>query len=190
MSAPDLPENVKKGRAAALDFLPLMKTKLASPDGSLHAGTMLAAAGWLTGTSLYRSFNFPEKDPPGTIIKEDEVNREWESLVFLLEQYNFGRTDILAGRLLMAGMSTPASQKPRVEMLQVLAGLQEQFHVMMKKHGFGFLDGARAGVVLCSVLLQHYASMKEIDPLTAAGIVAEKVLEAAKTVPPPLRSAG
>jgi hypothetical protein len=59
----------------------------------------------------------------------------------------------------------------------------------MKKHGFNYMDAARAGVVLCSVLVQyHSTTLKEIDPYAAAGIVAQGIIEAAKTVPPPLKS--
>jgi hypothetical protein len=184
----DLPEKLKKGRAAALEFLPVLQKKLASSDGSLHAGTMLSAAAWLTGTSLYRSFNFKEDALPGTVIKSDEVNKEWESLMYLLEQYNFQKADIPVGRLMLAAMAAPDHFKPEVEMFHVQSELQGQYNAVMKKHGFDFLDGARVGIILCSILIQQYRGAKIIDPYAAAGIVAEKILEAAKTVPPPLKS--
>jgi len=160
----NLPEKLKKGREAALEFLPILKAKLASPDGSLHAGTMLSTAAWLAGTSLHRSFEFKEENPPGTVIKSDEVNREWESLMVLLEEYNFQRRDIPVGRLMLTARA------------------------VMKKHGSDYLDRARTGIVLCSILIQQYNTARIIDPYAAAGIVAQRVLEAAKTVPPPLKS--
>jgi len=190
MPSSTLPENVKKGRAAALEFLPIVHAKLASPDGSIHAGTMLSAAAWLTGTSLYRSFNFREEAPPGTTIKSDAVNKEWESLMYLFEHYNFQKADIPVGRLMLAALAAPDSFKPQVEMLHVQKELQDRFNAVMKKHGFDYLEGARAGIVLCSMLLQQYSAARLIDPYAAAGIVAQGVLEGAKTVPPPIGSAG
>ena len=187
MPPPDPLEKLKKGREAAKEFLPILQAKLALPDGTLHAGTMLCAAAWLTGTSLYRSFDFKEESPPGITIKSNEVNKEWESLMYLFEQYSFQRTDIPVGRLIMAALALPDSFKPQAEMLRVQSELQDQYNAVMKKHGFDYLDGARAGIVLCSILHQYYsATAKIIDPDAAGGIVAQGILEGAKTVPPPL----
>jgi hypothetical protein len=183
-SEPILPENVRRGREAALEFLSILSTKLAAPDGSLHAGTMLSAAAWLTGTSLYRSFSFKEDIPAGTIIKSNEVNKAWESLMYLLEQYTFQKVDIPVGRLMIAGMSAPENFQPRVDMGYVQRELERSYHAVMKKHGFDYLDGARVGIILCTLLTQKYSTEKVIELEAAAGIVAEKVLEAAKTVPP------
>lgn len=188
MPLTDLPEKLNKGREAAKDFLPLLRDTLAASDGSVHEGTMLSAAAWLTGTSLYRSFDFKDDAPPGTIITSNEVNKEWESLMYLFELYNFQKTDIPVGRLMLAAMAAPNSFKPQVEMPYVQKELQDRYNAVMKKHGFDYLEGARAGVVLCSLLLQYYSTAKLIDPYVAAGIVAQGILEAAKTVPPPLKS--
>jgi hypothetical protein len=189
MPSSDPLEKLKKGRTAAIEFIPVLRNKVVSPDGSIHVGTILSAAAWLTGTSLYRSF-YPKEDlPPGIVIKSTEVNKEWESLMYLFEQYNFHKADIPVGRLMLAALAGGDAHKPRVEMSFVQRELQEQYHAVMKKHGFSYLDGARAGVVVCSILFQHHAtSAKEIDPYVAAGIVAQGILEAAKTAPPPLKA--
>lgn len=181
------PDHVHRARQAALEFLSILEVKLAASDASLQAGSMLSAAAWLTGTSLYRSFDFKESAAPGTIIKANEVNTTWESLMYLLEQYNFQRADIPVGHLMMAAMGASDSYQPRVDMLQVQKEFQEKYNTVMKKYGFGYLDGARAGIVLCSLLIQQYHAERVLDPQTAAGIVAERVLEAARTVPPALR---
>lgn len=186
--SPSLPKKLSIGREAALEFLSLLKTKLVAPDGRPHAGTMLYAAAWLTGTSLHRSFNFKEEYRPGTILKSDEVNKEWESLIYLLEQYNFQKADIPVGRLVLAAMGAPAFFKPQVEMSHVQSELQGQYNAVMKKHGFDYLDGARVGVILCSILIQQYSRARVIDPEIAAGIAAQSIFEAARTVPP-LKSA-
>lgn len=189
MLSSDPLEKLKKGRTAAIEFIPILRNKLAARDGGVHAGTILSAAAWLTGTSLYRSFNFKEELPPGTTIKSNEVNGQWESLMYLFEQYNFQKADIPVGRLILAAMAAPDSFKPQVEILHVQTELQDRYNAVMKKHGFDYLDGARAGIVVCSMLLQQYNTAGIIDPYVAAGIVAKGIIEAAKTVPPSLRSA-
>jgi len=190
MTSSDLPEKLKKGRNAATEFIPVLQAKLVSPDGRVHAGTILSAAAWLTGTSLYRAFHPKDDIPPGTTIKSNEANKEWESLMYLFEQYNFQKADIPVGHLILAALAAGDTHKPRVEMSYVQKELQEKYNAVMKKHGFEYLDGARAGVVVCSILFQHYSTVaKDIDPNVAAGIVAQGILEAAKTAPPPLKSA-
>ena len=41
---------------------------------------------------------------------------------------------------------------------------------------------------LCTTLIQQYQGAQIIDSRAAAGIVADKVLEAARTVPPPIKT--
>ena len=190
MSQSDPLEKLKKGRAAAIEFIPILRNKLATRNGSVHVGTILSAAAWLTGTSLYREFHFKDDLPPGTTIKSNEVNKEWESLINLFEQLNFQKADIPVGHLILAALADGDKHKPQVEMSYIQKELQDQYNGLMKKYGFNYLDAARAGVVLCSVLFQyHSTTLKEIDPYVAAGIVAQGIIEAAKTVPPPLKSA-
>lgn len=186
----DLPEKLKKGRNAAIEFVPVLQAKLVSPDGRVHAGTILSAAAWLTGTSLYRAFNPKDDIPPGTTIQSNEVNKEWESLMYLFEEYNFGDVRVPVGRLIMSALAASDEHKPRVEMSYVQKELQDQYNAVMKKHGFDYLDGARAGVLICSLLFHHHCTVaKDINPSVAAGIVAQGIIEAAKTAPPPLKSA-
>lgn len=190
MPSPELPEKLKKGRAAAIEFMPILRAKFASSNGSVHAGTILSAAAWLTGTSLYRAFHPKDDIPPGTTIKSNEANKEWESLMYLFEKYNFQKVDIPVGHLILAALAAGDEHKPRVEMSYVQRELQDQYNAVMKKHGFNYLDGARAGVVICSILFQqHSTTDKAIDLYVAAGIVAQGIIEAAKTAPPPLKSA-
>lgn len=180
-------DHLARARSAALEVLSILQRELAAADGSLHAGTMLAAAAWLTGTSLYRSFNFPDQSGSGTVIKSNEVTTIWEGLISLLEQHTFKKTDIPVGYLILSTMGTRALHQPQVEMLYVQTELQARYNAVMKKCGFGYLDGARAGVLLCSMLIQQYHAARIIEPEPAAGLVAEKILEAARTVPPALK---
>ena len=190
MPSSDPLEKLKKGRAAAIEFIPLMRKTLASRDGSVHAGTILSAAAWLTGTSLYRAFNPKDEMPPGKTIISDDINKEWEGLMNLFEQYVFQKADIPVGHLILSALADGDTHKPRVEMSYVQEELQDHYNALMKKYGFSSMDAARAGVVLCAILFQvHSTKFKEIDPYVAAGIVAQGIIEAAKTVPPRLKSA-
>lgn len=188
MPQTDLPEKLKKGREAAAEFLPVLRNRLASPDGRVDAATILAAAAWLTGTSLYRAFHSNDEVTPGTIIKSDEINKEWESLMYLFEEYNFGAARIPVGQLMLAALAASDKHKPKLAMSDVRKQFQDHYQQVMKKHGFDFLDGARAGIVLCSMLFQHHCTVaKDIEPRVAAGIIAQGILEAAKTVPPSIK---
>lgn len=186
-TTPSAAGHVGRAREAALEFLAILKAHLPSSDGSLHAGTMLAAAAWLTGTSLYRSFNFRDDARCGTLNESNEINITWEGLIYLLEQYTFKKADIPIGYLILSSMGARDFRQPHVEMLYVQRELQGKYNAVMKKHGFGYLDGARVGIVLCSILIQQYHASRVIDLEPAVGIVAEKILEAAKTVPPALK---
>lgn len=183
-----LPDHLERARQAALEMLSVLSGQLTASDGSLHAGTMLSAAAWLTGTSLYRSFNFKEEAPAGTIIKSNEVNNTWEGLIHLLEQYTLNKTDIPVGYLILTSMGARDFHRPQVEMLYVQSELQGRYNTVMKKYGFGYLDGARVGIMLCSILIEQYHTARLIELEPAAGIVAAKILEAAKTVPPTLKN--
>jgi hypothetical protein len=182
-----LPDHLDRARQAAMEVLSILQGQLVAPDGSLHAGTMLSAAAWLTGTSLYRSFDFKDASA-GTVIHSNEVNATWEGLIYLLEQYTFHKTDIPIGYLILTSMGARDFNQTQVEMLYVQSELQGRYNSVMKKHGFGYLDGARVGILLCSILIEQYQTARIIDLEPATGIVAAKILEAAKTVPAALKS--
>lgn len=81
----------------------------------------------------------------------------------------------------------PEQDKPLMEVEQVLAEYQDQYHEIMKKHGLDYLEGARAGMIICSITFQyHCMKVKDIDPHVATGIIAMGIVEGAKTAPPPL----
>jgi hypothetical protein len=85
----------------------------------------------------------------------------------------------------------PEGDKPLMELAQVQEAYQVEYDKVMKKHGLDYLEGARAGMILCSIVFNyHCGSNKDIDPYVATGIVAMGVVEGAKTSPQPLKSKG
>ena len=106
--------------------------------------------------------------------------------MYLLEQYNFSKAEIPIGRLVLAAMGAPRWFRPQVEMIDVQSKLQEQYNTVMKKYDFDYLEGARVGIILCSMLIQQYSRAGLIDSDAAMGVVAQGIFEAARTVPPAL----
>jgi hypothetical protein len=171
-------DQLRKANEAALEFLVLLNEKFVTSDGAPHAGTILSAAAWLTGTSLYQSFQDKKISSPDTIITPQDVNREWEHLVYLLENYNFPRADVPVGRVVLAAMAAPPFFKPKVGMCCVQSELQEQYNTVMKEHGFDAHGGAHVGVILCSILIQQFSQAGMIDVEAATGVVAQRIFEA------------
>lgn len=178
--SPFLLENMRSGHEAALELFSLLSMKIVASNGSSHAATMLSAAAWLTGTSLYHSFHSRKNFLPDTIATSHELNREWEKLVYLLEQYNFQKADIPVGRIVLAAMAAPAFFKPEMTMFQVQNEFQGQFRDVIKRYGFNDLEGARVGIILCSILIQQYSRDGIIDPDAATGVAAQGIFEAAR----------
>ena len=88
-------------------------------------------------------------------------------------------------------LTTPEEQRPRIEILEAQEKLQDRYNEIMKKHGLDYLDGARAGMIVCSMeFYYHCIHTRDIDPNAAAGIVSMGILTGARTVPPPLKCEG
>ena len=181
------PEMQKQRYDAAMEVLAMLQEHFLAPDGKDHAGTVLSTAAWLAGTSLYRSLNYRHNPVPGTIVLSDEVNEEWPKLMQLFRYYCQRNGISFTPEQLV--LTPPDEHKPRMEIFQVQEKFQDQYNAIMKKHGLDDLDGARAGMIVCSVLFQyHCTSVKDIDPLVAAGIVSMGIVAGAKTAPLPLGS--
>jgi hypothetical protein len=178
------PEMQKKRHNAALEFLKAFQEKIPLVDGKPHAGTVLAVGARLAGTSLFRFVNRKEFTP-GVVALSEEINQAWPQLMKLFALYcKQNGTDIMSRPMIT---KFPEQDKPRLEVDEVLAEYQDQYHEIMKKHGLDYLDGARAGMIICSILFEyHTKKVKDIDPFVAAGIVAMGVVEGAKTAPPNL----
>jgi hypothetical protein len=176
----------KKRHDAALEFLNILQRNFLSPDGKGHAGTVLSAAAWLAGTSLYRSLNYKGDPAPGTVMLSNEVNKVWPQLMNLFMYYCQRNGIALQPDQLV--LQIPDEHKPQIEIRQIQEKLQDQYNAIMKKHDLDYLDGARAGVIICSIIFHYHCTRaRDIDPEVAAGIVSMGILEGAKTAPPPLK---
>lgn len=181
------PEMQKKRYEAAMEFLTIFQEKMPLVGGKPHAGTVLAIAGRLAGTSLFRSLNYKQDIKPGVVVLSEEVNQAWPQL---MNQFAFyckqAGTDVMSKPMVT---EFPQKDKPLMSTDEVLAEYQDQYHEVMEKHGLDYLNAARAGMVVCSMVFEyHCKKAKDIDPFVATGIVAMGVVEGAKTSPPPFGS--
>jgi len=180
--AASTPEMQKKQYDAAMEFLTNFQERMPLVNGKPHAGTVLAVAARLAGTSLYRSLNYKKDVAPGTVILSEEVNQAWPQLMNQFAYYcKKNGVDVMAKPPVT---QFPKDDQPLMTVDQVLQEYQDQYHEIMKKHGLDYLNGARAGMIVCSIIFQYHTKAKDIDPYVAAGIVAMGVVEGAKTAPP------
>lgn len=179
------PEMQKKRYDAAVEFLGVLQESLLSPNGRGHAGTNLSVAAWLAGTSLYRSMNYRQNPPPGTIMLSEEVNQAWPELLNLFLYYcQRSGVELKPDKFVT---KTPDEHKPQMEILEVQKKFQDRYNEIMKKHGLDYLEGARAGMIVCSIVFQHHCTRsKDMDLNMGAGIISMGVVEGAKTAPAPL----
>lgn len=177
------PEMEKKRYEAAMEFVKLFQEKIPLVGGKPHAGTVLAVAARLAGSSLYRSLNYNKDITPGVVVLSDEVNEAWPQLMNLFAYYcKQNGIDVMAKPVIT---QFPERNKPLMEVEEVLAEYQDEYHEIMKKHELDYLNGARAGMVVCSIVFNyHCRSVRDIDPYVATGIVAMGIVEGTKMAPP------
>lgn len=179
------PEMQKKRYEAAMEFVKELQEKIPLVGGKPHAGTVLAIAARIAGTNLYRAMNYSQNVKPGTVVLSEEVNQTWPQLMNLFAFYcKQNGIDIMSKPPIT---EFPQKDKPLMTVEQVQLEYQDQYDAIMKKHGLNYLNAARAGMVVSSIVFQfHCTEAKDIDPRIGAGIIAMGIVEGAKTVPPPL----
>ncbi len=177
-------EIAKRRQQAAVEVLQLLEKGL-QPAVSSHPESVLYAAAWLAGTSLYRSFGYAEEAASGTIMLSEKANQEWPKLMkvlmFLLDKEGIKlKQDELI-------LEIPAAHSAKTSILQIQAELQAPFNEIMKRNGFDYAEGAKTGAVVCAMLIKVYClRRKDLEPGLAAGIVSMGFVEGAKTSPAPL----
>jgi hypothetical protein len=171
---------------AAIKFMGTFDKHFGGPQGS-HAGTVLSTAAWLAGTSLYRSFGYDERYEPGAAVLSDQANVELPKLLNLYMFFLFQNGIRLKPDQLI--WKAPEAHQPRKTILEVQVEFQDEYNAIMRQHGLDYLDGARSGVVACSMLTQfHSLERKELEPRLAAGMVAMGITTGAKTCPAPMEA--
>lgn len=179
------PEMQKKRYEAAMEFVKELQEKIPLVGGKPHAGTVLAIAARIAGTNLYRAMNYSQEVTPGTVVLSEEVNQAWPQLMNLFAFYCAQNGIDITSKPPVTEF--PQKDKPVMTLEQVQLEYQDQYDAIMKKHGLDYLNAARAGMVVSSIVFQHHcASAKDIDPRIGAGIIAMGIVEGAKTAPPPL----
>ena len=178
---------LQKNRAdAATEVMGIFDRNFRTSQG-IHAGTVLFAGAWLAGTSLYRSLGYTQNSEPGTGILSEKVNQEWPKLMDLFTYYM-----VKSGIQLKPDQirtQIPDVHKPLKTILQIQDAHQDEYNAIMKRHGLNYVDGARAGIIVCSMLFNyHCVKRQDLDPRLGAGIIGVAIVEGAKTSPMPLKS--
>jgi len=175
----------KKRYDAAMEFLTLFQQRMPPVDGKPHPGTVLSTVARLAGTSLFRAVHSNKEFPAGNFILSEGVNEAYPQLLNLFAVYcKQNGLDVMAKPTVT---TFPENDKPLMTLEQTRAEYQKTYNEVMQKHGLDDLEGARAGMVVCSMIFQyHCIRSKDIDPYVATGIVAMGIVEGAKTAPQPL----
>jgi hypothetical protein len=178
---------LQKNRAdAAKEVMGIFDRHFRTPQG-IHPGTVLSAGAWLAGTSLYRSFGYAQNSEPGTVRLSEKANQQFPKLINLFTYYiSQSGTQIKPEQFIL---QIPEAAKPLKTILQVQEAHQDEYNAIMKRHGLDYLDGARAGVIVCSMLFNyHCVKRQDLDLPLGAGLISMGIVTGAKTVPAPLKS--
>lgn len=165
---------------AAEEICDYLFQELKTDDG-IHAGTFVAAAARMAGTSLLRSFKFkiPEAEP-GTALLSEEANEEGPKLMNLLLQ-TLRLMEIEPDNEPLA--ETPAEHLPQLSITQMQERLQEGCGWIAKKHKLDHRQAAFACALACAVAINE--TKEFLDPNVSAGIAVMGFIEGTKTVPVP-----
>lgn len=170
---------------AAKEILRIFDRHFRTPQG-IHPGTVLSAAAWLAGTSLYRSFGYAQNPEPGTMMLSEKANQEFPKLLDLFTYYMAQSGAQIKPEQFI--LQIPEAFKPQMTLLQVQEAHQDEYNAIMKRHNLDYLDGARAGVIACSMLFNyHCVKRQDLDPRLGAGIISMGIVTGAKTAPTPLK---
>jgi hypothetical protein len=176
-------EIAQRRQAAARQVLELLQSQFgASPS---HPETVLYAAAWLAGTSLYRSMGIHPDIEPGTPVLSDQANEHGPKLLTifstLVEKFGLAlKQDDLVFKV-------PAEHKSEMGILEVQDRIQVPYNEIMRKHKFDYLEGAKTGAVACAFLVKIFCiDTHRLPAGLAAGIVSMGFVEGSKTAPTPL----
>ena len=178
-------EIAKRRQAAAVEVTEMLEEQYESWFGS-HAATLLRAAAWLTGTSLYRSLDMTTDLEPGSAVLSDQTDEEGLKLmkVFMLLVDKSG----IKLKPNEYAEDIPPEQEPKKQILDVQRQFQVEYNRIMKKYEFDFLEGAKTGAVACARLVRlHCENRKDVEAAIAASTISMGFVEGAKTVPAPLK---
>ncbi len=177
-------EAAKRRQEAAKEVLALLE-RYFKDAAAPHPETVLYAAAWLAGTSLYRSLKIEEGLQPGVVVLSEKVNQEWpkqmRTFVYLVDKFG------IAVKPGTANFEIAPKHRSQQSLRDIQAALQVPYNAIMTAHGFDFSEGAKTGAVTCALLVRSYCGThKLLDPNVAASIVAMGLVEGAKTAPVPL----
>ena len=170
------PQRVEVGKAIRL----LLVERLTTEEG-VHAETIVAAAGRLAGSLLFRTFNLAlDRHQPGSTILSDIANMKGPELLD-----TFGEaTEQLEISLSAQSLAelVPEEHQPHQSLLDQLASLTVPITEIGVQHNLSLEETAHACAIAAALLVRDVSDV--LEPKMAARIVVYGLVEGTKTVPP------
>ncbi len=178
--------NRNEAKAAAGKEFAIATANAFVTDGSMHPGTVTAAAARMAGTYLFRSFKLRLKGvPPGQAVLSQPANEETPKLTKVALAV-LARAGIKIDNS-QAGMPVDPMHKPRFEFLETQRKCEALFAPIKERHALTDREAADAAAVAAAMVIQFTA--KIMDPTVGFGIAVYGFVEGAKTAPDPVQLA-
>lgn len=153
-------------------------------EGSIHPGTVIAAAARMAGTYLFRSFRLDLRGVrPGQVVLSASADEQFPVLIRIAAMIvgTFGIT------LDDKQASTPIdpNHEPRLSFLETQLKLEPIYRAITDQSGMSDYEGGRAAAVAAAILIAHCS--KVLDPNMGFRILSISIVEGTKTAPDPVR---
>lgn len=171
-------KRIEVGKAIRLQLVELLTT-----EEGVHAETIVAAAGRLAGSLLFRTFNLPfEGYKPGATVLTDIANTKGPELLD-----TFGEaTEQLEISLSAQSLAEPIPEEhqPLSTVIDQLESLTIPVAEIGVRYGMSLEETAHSCAIAAALLVRDVSDV--LDSKIAARIVVYGLVEGTKTVPPKL----
>jgi hypothetical protein len=171
---------IRSEEAAAVEQLYEMLAAGLTTDDGLHPGTFVAAAGYLAGAALFRSFGFDmARTEPGTIVLSEQANEWWPKLASLFLHLLRSNGIELTGADIV--LEPPSEHGPRRDFMEIVAIFQNRFYGLALGDPPDLMRAAY--VATATAALAAFRHRTQLDPKIALGIAGLAFVEGSKRVP-------
>lgn len=171
----------QKQLAAAQEFVDHTLVALKTERG-VHAATAVAAAGWMAGSFLLRSFRLPLAGiTPGQLVLCPQANEQGPELLGVLSDA-IARCGVEVDRAAAAG-GAGGGDAPTQTLLEIQRVLGPSFRASAARHELSERQAAEASAVAAALILRQTA--EALDPSAAFGLAVRGIVEGSKTAPDP-----
>jgi len=152
---------------------------------AVHAETAIAMAARLSGSLLFRSFNFEfQKLDPGSVLLSEQANEEGPQLINILDSMlqNFGVT---LDKTKLGGRNALRGEEPKLSIIESLALLQEDAIRIAGENRLSLKEAAQSAAMATAFVVKECA--RSIGGEVGFNVAIYGLIEGSKTVPPRLQ---